>query len=48
MPGMFDRFYMLVSANAFDNAELGVYQVLGARHGGPHGLPLTRAELFRD
>jgi cyclopropane-fatty-acyl-phospholipid synthase len=42
------HLYMLASANAFDNAELGVYQVLGARHGGPHGLPLTRAELFRD
>jgi hypothetical protein len=39
---------MLASANAFDNAELGLYQVLGARHGGAHGLPLTRADLLSD
>jgi cyclopropane-fatty-acyl-phospholipid synthase len=42
------HLYMLASANAFDNAELGLYQVLGARHDGPHGLPLTRADLFCD
>ena len=41
------HLYMLASANAFDNAELGLYQVLGARHDGPHGLPLTRADLLR-
>ena len=41
------HLYMLASANAFDNAELGLYQVLGARADGPHGLPLTRADLLR-
>ena len=41
------HLYMLASATAFDNAELGLYQVLGARHDGPHGLPLTRVDLLR-
>jgi len=41
------HLYMLASATAFDHAELGLYQVLGARHGGSHGLPLTRADLLR-
>ena len=41
------HLYMLGSALAFDQAELALYQVLGARHDGPHGLPLTRADLLR-
>jgi cyclopropane-fatty-acyl-phospholipid synthase len=41
------HLYMLASANAFDNAELGLYQVLGARHDGRHGLPLTRTDQLR-
>jgi cyclopropane-fatty-acyl-phospholipid synthase len=39
--------YMLASATAFDDGDIAVYQVLAARHDGPHGLPLTRAELLR-
>jgi len=41
------HLYMLASASAFDKAELGLYQVLGTRCDGPHGLPLTRADLLR-
>ena len=41
------HLYMLASAMAFEQAELGLYQVLGARYDAPHRLPLTRAELLR-
>ena len=41
------HLYMLGWAMAFDQAELALYQVLGARYDGPHGLPLTRADLLR-
>lgn len=41
------HLYMLASATAFDQAEIGLYQVLGVRYDGPHGLPLTRADLLR-
>jgi cyclopropane-fatty-acyl-phospholipid synthase len=41
------HLYMLASAMAFEQAELTLYQVLGTRHDGPHGLPLTRADLLR-
>lgn len=41
------HLYMLASAMSFDQAELGLYQVLGTRPDGPHGLPLTRADLLR-
>ena len=38
--------YMLGSALAFEDGEISVYQVLGARVGGDHRLPLTRARLL--
>jgi cyclopropane-fatty-acyl-phospholipid synthase len=40
------RLYMLASAEAFEAGEIGVYQVLAARDGAPHGLPLQRRELI--
>jgi cyclopropane-fatty-acyl-phospholipid synthase len=36
------RLYMLGSACAFEAGEIAVYQVLAARDGGAHGLPLRR------
>jgi cyclopropane-fatty-acyl-phospholipid synthase len=36
------RLYMLGSASAFERGEISVYQVLAARDGAPHGLPLGR------
>jgi cyclopropane-fatty-acyl-phospholipid synthase len=36
------RLYMLGSAQAFEAGEIGVYQVLAARAGAPHRLPLER------
>jgi cyclopropane-fatty-acyl-phospholipid synthase len=39
--------YMLGSALAFDACEISVYQVLAARQGAPHGLPLDRLELLQ-
>jgi hypothetical protein len=33
---------MLGSAQAFEAGEITVYQVLAARDGAPHGLPLQR------
>ena len=39
--------YMLASAQAFADGEIGVYQVVSARGGGAHGLPLDRAALLR-
>jgi cyclopropane-fatty-acyl-phospholipid synthase len=41
------RLYMLGSARAFEAGEITVYQVLAARDGAPHGLPLQRSELLR-
>jgi cyclopropane-fatty-acyl-phospholipid synthase len=40
------RLYMLGSAQAFEAGEITVYQVLAARKGAPHRLPLNRAELI--
>jgi cyclopropane-fatty-acyl-phospholipid synthase len=40
------RLYMLASAQAFDAGEITVYQVLAARDGAAHGLPLQRSALF--
>jgi hypothetical protein len=39
------RLYLLGCAQAFEDGEIGVYQVLGARVGGPHEMPLDRAHL---
>jgi cyclopropane-fatty-acyl-phospholipid synthase len=39
--------YMLSSAIAFEDADIGVYQVLAARVDAPHGLPLDRLALLR-
>ena len=39
------RLYMLGSALSFEAGEITVYQVLSARDGAPHGLPLARAAL---
>jgi cyclopropane-fatty-acyl-phospholipid synthase len=36
------RLYLVGCAQAFQDGEIGVYQVLGARVGGPHDLPLDR------
>ena len=38
--------YMLGSALAFEAAEISVYQVLAAREGAPHELPLDRMALL--
>ncbi|MGH2884093.1 MAG: class I SAM-dependent methyltransferase, partial [Solirubrobacteraceae bacterium] len=40
------RLYMLGSALGFEAGEISVHQVLAARPGAPHELPLTRAELL--
>jgi cyclopropane-fatty-acyl-phospholipid synthase len=40
------RLYMLGSALGFESGEISVHQVLAARPGAPHGLPLDRAEMF--
>ena len=36
---------MLGSALAFEDGDITVYQVLSARDGAPHGLPLARSAL---
>ena len=36
------RLYMLGSALAFESGDITVAQVLAARSGAPHGLPLVR------
>ena len=41
------RLYMLGSALGFEASEISVHQVLAARPGARHGLPLDRAELLR-
>jgi cyclopropane-fatty-acyl-phospholipid synthase len=40
------RLYLIGSAHAFAGADISVFQVLSARYGAPHGLPLTRRELL--
>jgi cyclopropane-fatty-acyl-phospholipid synthase len=40
------RLYILASALGFEDGEVSVYQVLGARQGADHGLPLTREDLL--
>jgi cyclopropane-fatty-acyl-phospholipid synthase len=40
------RLYMLGSALGFEAGEISVHQVLAARPGAPHGLPLDRRELL--
>jgi cyclopropane-fatty-acyl-phospholipid synthase len=40
------QLYMLGSASAFESGEITVYQVLAARDGAPHGLPLRRTWLM--
>ena len=42
------RLYMTASAQAFEDGELTVYQVVAARDGAPHPLPLDRSELLLD
>jgi cyclopropane-fatty-acyl-phospholipid synthase len=39
------RLYMLASAHGFEDGEITVYQVLAARLGAEHALPLDRSEL---
>jgi len=40
------RLYMLASALGFEAGEISVHQVLAARPGALHGLPLNRAQLL--
>lgn len=40
------RLYLIASAQAFADADISVFQVLSARYGAPHGLPLTRAGML--
>jgi cyclopropane-fatty-acyl-phospholipid synthase len=40
------RLYILASAQGFEDGEISVYQVLAARLGSDHELPLTRADLL--
>ncbi len=40
------RLYMIASALGFEDGELSIYQVLAARPGAPHGLPLERTRLL--
>jgi cyclopropane-fatty-acyl-phospholipid synthase len=40
------RLYMLASAQGFEAGEISIYQVLAARLGSGHELPLTRADLL--
>jgi cyclopropane-fatty-acyl-phospholipid synthase len=42
------RLYMLASAQAFEDGEISVYQVLSARGGGSHRLPLNRLQLLSN
>jgi cyclopropane-fatty-acyl-phospholipid synthase len=41
------RLYMLGSALGFEEADVTIYQVLTARDGAPHDLPLQRADALR-
>ena len=40
------ELYMAGSALAFEDADISVFQVLAARPGAPHGLPLLREAAF--
>jgi cyclopropane-fatty-acyl-phospholipid synthase len=40
------RLYMLGAAHAFATGEISVFQVLSARGGAEHGLPLSRRALI--
>ena len=40
------ELYMAGSARAFEDADISVFQVLAARPGAPHGLPLRREAAF--
>jgi cyclopropane-fatty-acyl-phospholipid synthase len=40
------RLYLLASAHGFEDADITVYQVLGARLGSDHRLPLDRVGLI--
>jgi cyclopropane-fatty-acyl-phospholipid synthase len=40
------RLYLVVSASGFEDGDVSVYQVLGARMGSDHHLPLDRADLL--
>ncbi|HUO71438.1 MAG TPA: cyclopropane-fatty-acyl-phospholipid synthase family protein [Solirubrobacteraceae bacterium] len=40
------RLYMLGAALGFESGEISVYQVLAARGGAPHRLPLDRGDLL--
>jgi SAM-dependent methyltransferase len=42
------ELHLVGCAQAFEDGEIGVYQVLRARVGGPHDLPLDRALLGAD
>ena len=42
------RLYLPGSALAFEDGDITVYQVLAARDGAPHRLPLTRRRLLGD
>jgi cyclopropane-fatty-acyl-phospholipid synthase len=42
------RLYVVGAAQAFANADLSIFQVLAARPGAPHGLPLSRRVLLAD
>jgi len=40
--------YLIGSALAFEDADIAVFQVLAARPGAAHGLPLARTDLLAD
>ncbi len=40
------RLYLLVAAQGFEDGDITVYQVLGARLGSDHRLPLDRAQVI--
>jgi len=40
------RLYLLVAATGFEDGDITIYQVLGARMGSDHRLPLDRADLI--
>jgi cyclopropane-fatty-acyl-phospholipid synthase len=40
------RLYLLAAADGFASGEISVFQVLSARDGAPHGLPLGRRALL--
>jgi cyclopropane-fatty-acyl-phospholipid synthase len=41
------RLYLTASASGFRDADITVYQLLAARRGQPHGLPLERPAFLR-